>query len=75
MKLTLELDVEVVVKQISKSLRAVGPSYSHGGLPAEPAQHEVIAVLFNGKNIKDDLSPQTLEYIQQCVDEEPMPFG
>lgn len=74
MKLTLELDVDVVVKQISKRLPAVSPSYSHGGLPPEPAQYEVIAVLLNGKNIKDDLSPKTLEYIQECVDEDPIPF-
>jgi hypothetical protein len=74
MKLTLELDVDVVVKQISKRLPAVKPSYSHGGLPPEPAQREVIAVLLNGKNIKPDLSPQTLEYIQECVDEDPIPF-
>lgn len=74
MKLTLELDVDVIVKQISRKLPAVNPSYSHGGLPPEPAQHEVIAVLLNGKNIKPDLSPRTLEYIQECVDEEPIPF-
>lgn len=74
MKVTIELDVDVVVKQTSKRLPAVNPSYSHGGLPAEPAQFEIKAVLFNGKNIKDDLSPRTMEYIQACVDEEPIPF-
>lgn len=61
MKVTISLVVDVVVKDTVKRF-------------PEPTGHKVVAVLLNGKNIKDDLNPETLAYIQNYVNEDPIPF-
>jgi hypothetical protein len=78
-KLTIELDVDVVVRQTSKGFPASPPCYSHGGLPAEPPEYEIESVILGNKDIKDQLSQATLDYIAECIlndhDIPDIPFG
>ena len=67
LKVTMLLDVEYV--ETHKRVPEAPPSYSHGGLPAEPAEYQITSVRLNGFELFPHLDQHDIDDILEALHE------